>query len=101
MAGGQGEQAAFVARDHVIGVPGFRQGKKKIVVRIGRAFHIREPADHFGELLQFIHQPTFASGVAWPHFLNSYRQIDPVSQAVSEFNTTVILPDFTISSHIY
>lgn len=46
-------------------------------------------------------QPTFASGVAWPHFLDSYRQIDPVSRAISEFNTTVILPDFSIVSHIY
>ena len=46
-------------------------------------------------------QPTFADSVAWPHFLDSYRQIDPVSQAVSEINQTVVLPDFTVSSHLF
>lgn len=43
-------------------------------------------------------QPTFASDVAWPHFLNRYREIDPPSQDVSEINQTVVLPDFTVSS---
>lgn len=46
-------------------------------------------------------QPTFSNGVAWAHFLDSYRQIDPVSQAVSELNQTVILPDFTVSLHLF
>ena len=43
-------------------------------------------------------QPTFASGVAWPHFLNNYRQIDPLRQTISQIDQTVVLPDFTVSS---
>ena len=46
-------------------------------------------------------QPTFASNVAWPHFLNHYREIDPPSQTVSEINQKVILPDFTVSSLLF
>ena len=42
-----------------------------------------------------------ANSVAWPHFLDSYCQIDPVSQAVSEINQTVVLQDFTVSSHLF
>ena len=46
-------------------------------------------------------QPEFADNVAWPHVLAHYREIDPPSQAISEINQMVILPDFTVSSLLF
>lgn len=65
----------------------------------------QDDSDHycvgFFTWVQFLYvqtfQPTFASGVAWPHFWDQNRQIDPPSQTVSEINETIILPDFTVS----
>jgi hypothetical protein len=44
-------------------------------------------------------QPTFASGVAWPHFLDQYRSIEPPEWygLESETNQWTTIPDFTVS----
>jgi hypothetical protein len=45
-------------------------------------------------------QPTFASNVAWPHDLGSYRSIEPPDwYGYSLITEWAIIPDFTVSLH--
>jgi hypothetical protein len=55
-------------------------------------------AQSFNPFWQHI-QPTFASGVAWPHVLNQYRSVDPPDWygLESETNPWTTIPDFTVS----
>jgi len=71
-------------------------------------FKFDEPddADHYcvgfvgqvpNPFLQHI-QPTFASSVAWPHVLDSYRLIEPPDwYGTSQIDDWTVIPDFTVS----